>query len=148
MNEAHLMCLAALTLGASACAHASTFDARIADLSAIARQAREHGAYRCAPEELARAEAELEFARTERGLGDPARAEEHLVQAGANARAALRLSAEPNCASAREASPRARNLPSLARERTARFDHPSRAERLSMTQPPLRRGSTKEHAAN
>jgi hypothetical protein len=129
--------VAALALGASghvACAHGPSLGDRMADLDAIAREAREHGAYRCAPEELAIAEAELEFARSELGLGDPARAEEHLVRASANARAALRLSADPSCRASRPASPEASG--------------PSKAERLSMTQPPLRRGSTKEHAAN
>ncbi|HEX5657281.1 MAG TPA: hypothetical protein VFX59_08800 [Polyangiales bacterium] len=133
MNAARLTIAAAL--GVSACAHGGSIEARVTDLAAIAREAREHGAYRCAPEELALAEAELEFARAELGLGDPARAEEHVVRAHANARAALRLSADPSCRAAHDASPEARH------------QGPTRAERLSMTQPPVRRGSTKEHAA-
>jgi hypothetical protein len=135
MNALHRSYAAALALGISGCAHGRSIDARVTDLAAITREARERGAYRCAPEELALAEAELEFARAELGLGDPARAEEHVVRAYANARAAQRLSADPSCRAASGASPEAR--------------HSGRAtaERLSMTQPPLRRGSTKEHAA-
>jgi hypothetical protein len=127
---------AALALGISGgCAHGMSLDQRVTELSATAREAREHGAYRCAPEELARAEAELEFARAELALGDTARAEEHVVRASANARAALRLSSDPRCQAADAVRPEARNVGRSA------------AECLGMTQPPMRRGSTKDHAA-
>lgn len=135
MSASRLTGLAALALSATGCARGLPLDARVEDLASLTRDARARGAYRCAPEELARAEAELEFARAELGLGDPARAREHVVRASANARAALRLSADPSCRGTRNASPEASN------------HGPSKAERLSMTHPPLRPGSTKEHAA-
>jgi hypothetical protein len=127
----------ALVFVAAGCAHGKSVDARVAELSAVTREAREHGAYRCAPEELARAEAELDFARAELGLGDPARAEEHVVRAGANARAALRMSTDPTCRDPVGSTPEAHRAPTFPA---------TLAARLSMTQPPLRRGSTKEHA--
>lgn len=138
MTAAARLCRGVLALGVVGCAHARPIDAQLADLAAITREAREDGAYHCAPEELARAEAELDFARAELALGDPARAQEHVVRASANARAALRMSAGSSCADPnyrlRDASPEASSLDA------------SEAERLSMTQP-SRCGSTTEDAA-
>ncbi|MDB4977470.1 MAG: OmpA/MotB domain protein [Myxococcaceae bacterium] len=116
---------------AASCVHAHGLDAKLVELSTLTRQAREHGAYRCAPEELAQAEAQLEFARHELREGDSPRAREHLVLAHANARAALRLSATASCTAPRSYAPEAiRNEASMI-----------------TTQLTLHRGSTKEHAA-
>jgi outer membrane protein OmpA-like peptidoglycan-associated protein len=54
--------------------------------------ARQAGAVRCAPRELATAEANLDFARAELASGDSLRAAEHLSQAKAAAAKALSLS--------------------------------------------------------
>ena len=109
--------------GLLACVVACTEPGQLAqsldDLSTLTARARERGAYRCAPEELALSEAHLEFARHELEQGHAARAREHLVLARANASAALRLSsgacAEPaerapaRDAAARETGPRTRS---------------------------------------
>jgi OOP family OmpA-OmpF porin len=59
--------------------------------SDIAR-ARKSGAYRCAPRELAMAEAHLDFAHGEVAEGNSARAQEHIAVASENVRQALVLS--------------------------------------------------------
>ena len=65
----------------------------------IIREARENGAYRCAPRELALAETHAEFTETELGQGDYFRAREHLDIADRNAREAYRLSPRERCVS-------------------------------------------------
>ncbi len=80
-----------------ACAHTRQLDQQIQSLRGLTQRAREQGAYRCAPEELALSDAHVQFAIIELAEGDPARAREHLVLANANARAALRLSADETC---------------------------------------------------
>ncbi len=63
------------------------------------------GAYRCAPRELALARANLVFARIELGQGDPERAEEHVIVAESNAKAARILSPAARCKQAAVAAP-------------------------------------------
>ena len=55
-------------------------------------QAREKGAYQCAPRQLALSEAHVEFAERELGRGEYFRALDHVEIAEANAQQALRLS--------------------------------------------------------
>jgi outer membrane protein OmpA-like peptidoglycan-associated protein len=62
-----------------------------------AAQARQNGALRCAPRELALADSNAVFADDELAEGDYFRAREHLQLAEDNARAALRLSAPDRC---------------------------------------------------
>ena len=63
----------------------------------IAKEARENGAYRCAPRQLALAETNIEFADAELGEGDYFRAREHLEIADDNAREAYKLSPRDRC---------------------------------------------------
>lgn len=88
-------------LACAACSEPDQLARGLDDLRTLAGRAREAGAYRCAPEELALAEAHLEFARHELDQGDAARAREHLVLARVNASAALRLS-DRACAEPRD----------------------------------------------
>ena len=71
---------------------------RIEGVKEVIVQALEAGAVRCAPQEVALAQAHIQFATTELDQGHPERAEEHLVIGEANARAALRLSPKDQCA--------------------------------------------------
>jgi OOP family OmpA-OmpF porin len=61
------------------------------------KSARDKGAYRCAPGELAMAESHVEFAEQELDDGDYFRAKDHLRIADWNAREAVRLSTDPRC---------------------------------------------------
>jgi OmpA-OmpF porin, OOP family len=63
----------------------------------IAREARENGAYKCAPRELALADANIEFVGRELDQGDYFRARDHLRVADHNAREAYRLSPRDRC---------------------------------------------------
>jgi OmpA-OmpF porin, OOP family len=67
---------------------------------AIAKEARDNGAYKCAPRELALAETHLEFATNELDQGDYFRARDHLQIADDNARLAHRLSPRDRCLNA------------------------------------------------
>lgn len=107
--------LVAAALGACGCGASSTAAARRSAIEALARTSRERGAYRCAPEELALADAHLAFAGIELRQGDLGRAREHLVLADLNARAALRLSEDAACAENHDDVPEARaDAPSSA----------------------------------
>ena len=64
---------------------------------AIAKEARENGAYKCAPRELALAESNAEFSARELDQGDYFRARDHLQIADKNAREAYRLSPREHC---------------------------------------------------
>src|SRR5215471_11395124 len=70
-------------------------DAR--QVRAIVKEARDNGAYKCAPRELALAETNLEFTQTELDQGDYFRAREHLQIADENARLAYKLSPRDRC---------------------------------------------------
>ncbi len=63
----------------------------------IAKEARENGAYKCAPRELALADANVEFVDRELDQGDYFRARDHLRVADHNAREAYRLSPRARC---------------------------------------------------
>lgn len=83
---------AAFVLGLLGCATAANSRA---DADALTRRldaARRAGAYRCAPAELATAEAHLEFLRVELTQGNPVRAAEHRDRAKAATEAALKKS--------------------------------------------------------
>ena len=124
---------AALAWTALGCGSTQALDQQIHALRTIAHEARERGAYRCAPEELALSEAHLEFAEHELGDGDLARARQHLVLARANASAAARLSAPSSCAQPSPSPLRGMRAPAPSSETSA--------------QRALRRGSTRDNAA-
>jgi len=63
----------------------------------IAKEARENGAYKCAPRELALADTNIEFVNRELSQGDYFRARDHLRVADHNAREAYRLSPRDRC---------------------------------------------------
>jgi len=68
--------------------------ANVKQVRSIIKEARDSGAYKCAPRELALAETNSEFTETELDQGDYFRAREHLEVADHNAREALRLARE------------------------------------------------------
>jgi outer membrane protein OmpA-like peptidoglycan-associated protein len=71
----------------------------------ITKEAREAGAYRCAPRELAMAETHAEFVDAELDQGDYFRARDHLQIADENARAAFRIARSERCV-AKKAPPK------------------------------------------
>ncbi len=85
------------------------------------RTAREQGAYHCAPRELARAEAQVEFAERELDRGEFFRAGDHLEAAEASVDEALRRSPKERCAVPSPAKPVAR-LPELPEPPPPRVD--------------------------
>jgi OmpA-OmpF porin, OOP family len=87
----------ALTATVSGCAGLQLTQ-NVHQVRAIAKEARDNGAYRCAPRELALAETHLEFATVELDQGDYFRARDHLQIADENARLAHRLSPRDRCA--------------------------------------------------
>jgi outer membrane protein OmpA-like peptidoglycan-associated protein len=76
---------------------ASDMEARTRGIARIIRQARDNGAYRCAPRELAMAESHLEFAVTELHDGHYFPASRETATADENARRALELSPRGKC---------------------------------------------------
>jgi OmpA-OmpF porin, OOP family len=80
------------------CSRAASLQGRIDGLRDVVDQAERNGAYRCAPRELAIAQANLDFAETEMAQGSMDRAEEHFNLAEPNGRAAFRLSPAARCA--------------------------------------------------
>jgi outer membrane protein OmpA-like peptidoglycan-associated protein len=86
----------ALAAAVSGCAGLQ-LQQNVHQVRAIAKEARENGAYKCAPRELALAETHLEFAQTELDQGDYFRARDHLQIADENARLAHRLSPRDKC---------------------------------------------------
>jgi outer membrane protein OmpA-like peptidoglycan-associated protein len=85
-----LLGLAALSL--VSCVTGNKLRAQAAGVSGEAEKARSAGGQRCAPREMALAEANLDFALREIDDGNPSRAAEHLKVAEANARRASELS--------------------------------------------------------
>ncbi len=77
------------------CAAENRIIARESTVQIKIDQAKKAGAYYCSSKELALAQANLEFAQTERNQGDGERAEEHLDVAQANAEKAILIS--KNC---------------------------------------------------
>ena len=68
-------------------------ESNVREVRVIAKEARDHGAYKCAPRELALAETHVEFASHELDQGDYFRARDHVRVADKNARAAYQMSA-------------------------------------------------------
>src|SRR5262245_50122832 len=96
MNRARPWCLL-IGLLAAGCA-GSELVARSESVRGLLKQAREAGAYQCAPRELAIGEANVHFAEHELDQGDYFRAKDHLALAEANATEALRRSPAGQCA--------------------------------------------------
>jgi outer membrane protein OmpA-like peptidoglycan-associated protein len=71
--------------------------ANVKQVRSMIKEARENGAYRCAPRELALAETNADFTESELDQGDYFRAREHLAIADANAREAYRLAERERC---------------------------------------------------
>jgi hypothetical protein len=126
--------VALLLLAITGCAQTQALGVQLRALHGAARQARQRGAYQCAPEELALSEAHLEFANAELQQGDPTRARHHVVLARTNVSAALRLSTDSSCK---------RRLEPVAAPKAARQAQPSE----NSAQHSLRRGSIRENAA-
>ena len=90
----------------AACAPAAARK-QLDSLSRIVESATRQGAAECAPEELAIARVQLEFARSELAQGEGQRAEGHLILAEPNAKAALRLATNPSCRRTAQRAPAA-----------------------------------------
>ena len=88
--------VAGLAVSPAGCAGLQLGD-NVHQVRAIAKEARDNGAYKCAPRELALAESHLEFAQTELDQGDYFRARDHLQIADENARLAHKLSPKDKC---------------------------------------------------
>jgi hypothetical protein len=121
------------------CASVRTLATEQRTIEALASRARDRGAYRCAPEELALAVAHLELATHELEQGDLPRAREHLQIADLNARAAARLSNEQECGASRAAdAERPRHDASWrrppARDRSNRSSHAQIVRRTRSSQ--------------
>jgi OmpA-OmpF porin, OOP family len=88
--------VAGVAVSVSGCAGLE-LEQNVHQVRAIAKEARDNGAYKCAPRELALAETHLDFASTELDQGDYFRARDHLQIADENARLAHRLSPRDRC---------------------------------------------------
>lgn len=82
---------------AAGCSRGAVLEGRTRTVNDLVAQARESGAERCAPVELALAESHAAFAEQDLSEGDPFRAEEELVIAEENAREAVRKSPADLC---------------------------------------------------
>ena len=91
MRRARTLLTLGLLLGAG-CATGGKLKRTADVIQADAEKARKSGAMRCAPKELALAEANLEFGRAEIDWGNPTRAGAHLRTAEYNVKKALELS--------------------------------------------------------
>jgi OmpA-OmpF porin, OOP family len=80
-----------------ACASAPALRGRVLGLEDVVQKAEASGAKRCAPRELALAQAHLKFAALELDQGSMSQAEDHLALAEPNARAALAASPAGRC---------------------------------------------------
>ncbi|HEX2573536.1 MAG TPA: OmpA family protein [Polyangia bacterium] len=87
-----------LGLGMTATGCGISVQRRLDSVRSTIRQARDNGAYRCAPRELALAESHAEFTRTELQYGNYVRAKQELGVASSNADQALALSPKDKCA--------------------------------------------------
>ena len=95
-----------LLAGLAGCA-GSDLATRVGKVREMLALARSKGAYYCAPRELARGEANAEFAEREFGKGEYFAAKDHLETAQASAEQALRLSTDERiCPKAKPAPPR------------------------------------------
>jgi hypothetical protein len=86
-------CLCVLGAGCASTAVVTRAD----ELARIIAAATQRGARECAPQELALATVNLEFARLELSEGDRRRADHHLTLAEPNAKAALRVASDGKC---------------------------------------------------
>ena len=101
------LCLLLLVLAGTAGCAGTDLAAQVGKVRESLTTARSKGAYRCAPRELARGEANVEFADREFGKGEYFAAKDHLEAAQAAAEAALRLSTdERTCPKTKPAPPR------------------------------------------
>jgi OmpA-OmpF porin, OOP family len=96
--------------GVSACA-GTDLAARVAKVRDVLAVARDKGAYRCAPRELATGEANVEFAEREFAKGEYFVAKDHLETAQTAADAALRLAADERICPKRPPEPPRRPEP-------------------------------------
>jgi outer membrane protein OmpA-like peptidoglycan-associated protein len=90
------VCVGSVALLAAGCAGLQV-EQDLRQVRAIAKEARENGAYKCAPRELALAESNADFTAHELDQGDYFRAREHLQLADKNAREAYKLSPRERC---------------------------------------------------
>ncbi len=97
MNARSVFGVVLLTAVATSGCAGLQLEQNVHQVRAIAKEARDNGAYKCAPRELALAETHLEFASTELDQGDYFRARDHLQIADENARLAHRLSPRDKC---------------------------------------------------
>ena len=95
-RASRLLVALATALTAAGCAGVQLKD-DLRQVRAIAREARDNGAYKCAPRELALADTNIEFVDRELNQGDYFRARDHLRVADHNAREAYRLSPRERC---------------------------------------------------
>ncbi len=91
MSRSSITAIAVVGLAIPACSNGPQLRADSEQVATSVELARQSGALRCAPRELATAEANLDFARAELASGDSLKAEEHLRQAKAAASKALGL---------------------------------------------------------
>jgi OOP family OmpA-OmpF porin len=86
----------AISIGTGGCA-GTQLAVSVQELKHRSKEARDNGAMRCAPRQLALAEANIEFAARELDEGDYFRARAHVDVAEDNTREALRLSPRDRC---------------------------------------------------
>src|SRR6188768_758486 len=89
-SKAACLAVSLLALAAGGCA-GMQLKSNVREVRAIAKEARDRGAYACAPRELALAETNVEFASRELDQGDYFRARDHVRIADLNAREAYNL---------------------------------------------------------
>lgn len=85
-------------LTVAGCSRVPKIEGELDGLAKLSTQAERNGARRCAPRELALANAHVSFARVELAQGSILGAEQHLAIAGDNVRAAYELSPPHRCA--------------------------------------------------
>ncbi len=91
-----LLAVGLASFGGAGCAGVQ-LESNVREVRSIAKEARDNGAYKCAPRELALAETHVEFAQRELDQGDYFRARDHVQIADRNAREAYRLSPRDKC---------------------------------------------------
>jgi OmpA-OmpF porin, OOP family len=93
-----LLTVASLSLGLGGCGADNVLRGKISGMEKIAKQAKDNGAIRCAPRELALAESHLRFATIELEQGFMSKANFHYDFGAVNAQAAYDLSPAQYCA--------------------------------------------------
>lgn len=101
MNRALVLLIMLLGASSLACQKVPIMRGEIEGLEKLMAQAERNGAKRCAPRELALAEAHTMFAGIELDQADLFRAEDHMIIARANAQAAYDLSPPSKCSERR-----------------------------------------------